>query len=46
MVVVVLGSASPFAEARTLLHQGWAAYDRWLAAGRPITNKKQMLDQF
>lgn len=46
MVVVVLGSASPFAEARTLLHQGWAAYDRWLAAGRPITDKRQMLDQF
>jgi len=46
MVVVVLGSASPFAEARTLLHQGWAAYDRWLAAGRPITDKKQMLDHF
>lgn len=46
MVVVVLGSANPFAEARTLLHQGWAAYDRWLAAGRPITDKRQMLDQF
>ncbi len=46
MVVVVLGSGSPFGEARTLLHQGWAAYDRWLAAGRPITDKRQMLDQF
>lgn len=46
MVVVVLGSANPFGEARTLLHQGWAAYDRWLAAGRPITDKRQMLDQF
>ncbi len=46
MVVVVLGSASPFDEARSLLHQGWAAYDRWLAAGRPITDKRQMLDQF
>lgn len=46
MVVVVIGSASPFEEARTLLHQGWAAYDRWLAAGRPITDKRQMLDQF
>lgn len=46
MVVVVIGSASPFAEAQTLLHQGWAAYDRWLAAGRPITDKKQMLDHF
>lgn len=46
MVVVVLGSANPFGEARTLLHQGWAAYDRWLAAGRPITDKRQMLDHF
>lgn len=46
MVVVVLGSASPFAEARTLLHQGWATYDRWLAAGRPITDQRQMLDHF
>lgn len=46
MIVVVVGSAEPFGEARSLLQQGWAAYDRWLAAGRPITNKKQMLDQF
>lgn len=46
MVVVVLGSPNPFGEARALLHQGWAAYDRWLAAGRPITDKRQMLDQF
>lgn len=46
MIVVVLGSANPFGEARTLLHQGWAAYDRWLAAGRPVTDKKQMLDHF
>lgn len=46
MVVVVLGSANPFGDGRALLHQGWAAYDRWLAAGRPITDKKQMLDHF
>jgi len=46
MIVVVLGSASPFAEARTLLHQGWSAYERWVAAGRPITDKRQMLDHF
>lgn len=46
MVVVILGSPNPFGEARALLHQGWAAYDRWLAAGRPITDKRQMLDQF
>jgi D-alanyl-D-alanine carboxypeptidase len=46
MIVVVLGSANPFYEARGLLHQGWTAYDRWLAAGRPITDKKQMLADF
>lgn len=46
MIVIVLGSANPFGEARTLLHQGWAAYDQWMAAGRPITDKRQMLDHF
>ena len=46
MVVVVIGSANPFEEGRALLQQGWAAYDRWLAAGRPITDKRQMLDHF
>lgn len=46
MVVVVIGSGNPFGEAQALLAQGWAAYDRWLAAGRPITDKKQMLNYF
>lgn len=46
MVVVVIGSANPFAEAQALLNQGWGAYDRWLAAGRPITDKPQMLNYF
>jgi D-alanyl-D-alanine carboxypeptidase len=46
MMVVVIGSANPFGEAQVLLGQGWAAYDRWLAAGRPITDKKQMLNYF
>lgn len=46
MIVVVIGSGNAFGEARALLHQGWAAYDRWLAAGRPITDKKQLLDHF
>ena len=36
--LVVIGSPNPFGEARTLLHQGWTAYDQWLAAGRPITD--------
>lgn len=46
MVVVVLGSADPFGEARALLAQGWGAYDQWLAAGRPVTDKRQMLNDF
>lgn len=46
MVVVVLGSADPFGEARSLLHQSWGAYDQWLQAGRPITDKRQLLGFF
>ena len=43
MVVVVLGSADPFGEARSLLYQGWSGYERWLAAGRPVTDPRQTL---
>jgi serine-type D-Ala-D-Ala carboxypeptidase (penicillin-binding protein 5/6) len=46
MVVIVLGSANPADEARSMLQQGWAAYDAWLAAGRPITDRKQLLPYF
>jgi serine-type D-Ala-D-Ala carboxypeptidase (penicillin-binding protein 5/6) len=46
MVVVVLGSADPFGEARGLLAQGWAAYDQWLGAGRPVTDRKQLLQYY
>lgn len=46
MVVAVLGSSNPAAEAHALLQQSWAAYDRWLAAGRPITNENQLLNHF
>ncbi len=46
MVVVVLGSADPFGEARSLLHQGWQVYDNWLQTGRPVTDRKQMLNYF
>lgn len=46
MVVVVIGSSNPAAEAHSLLQQSWSAYDRWLAAGRPITDKKQLLNYF
>ncbi len=46
LVVVVIGSANPFAEAQSLLAQGWNAYDQWVAAGRPITDARQLLNQF
>jgi len=46
MVVVVLGSADPFSEARSLLYQGWQVYDGWLNAGRPITQQQQLLQHF
>lgn len=46
MVVVVLGSADPFGEARSLLRQSWGAYDQWLQAGRPVTDKRQLLNFF
>ncbi|MES2596455.1 MAG: serine hydrolase [Verrucomicrobiota bacterium] len=46
LVVVVLGSADPFAEAQSLLGQGWNAYNRWVAAGRPIQDERQLLNNF
>lgn len=46
MVVVVLGSADPFSEARGLLQQGWQVYDGWLNAGRPVTQQNQLLQYF
>jgi len=46
MVTVLLGSADPFTEARSLLQQGWNVYDQWLKAGRPVTDAKQLLPTF
>ncbi len=46
MVVIVLGSADPFTEARGLLQQGWQVYDGWLNAGRPVTQQSQLLQYF
>ena len=46
LVVVVLGSGNPFGEARGLLQQGWATYDGWLRAGRPVTEQRQLLPYF
>ena len=36
LIVVVLNSPDRFGQTRTLLTQGWAAYDAWLAAGAPV----------
>ncbi|MFM2178055.1 MAG: hypothetical protein RL015_2153 [Verrucomicrobiota bacterium] len=46
LIVVVLGSFDPFGEAKALISQGWNAYDRWVAAGRPITNERQLLNHY
>ena len=46
MVAVVLGSADPFAEGRSLLQQGWSTYDQWLQSGRQVTGPKQLLPTF
>ena len=46
MLVVVVGSADPFTEGRSLLYQGWGAYDQWLTAGRPVTDQRQLLNNF
>ena len=37
--VVVLGAADRVAAANQLLSRGWAQYDQWAAAGRPMTNQ-------
>lgn len=46
LTVVVLGSPNAAGEAQNLLAQGWNAYDRWLAAGRPIADKRELLNHF
>ena len=46
LIVVVLGSADPFGEARGLLRQAWQAYDVWMNSGRPVTDKRQLLNYF
>jgi len=46
MVVVVLGSADPFAEGESLLRNGWDAYDNWLKSGRQVTDRKELLPYF
>jgi serine-type D-Ala-D-Ala carboxypeptidase (penicillin-binding protein 5/6) len=46
LVAIVLGSGQPAEEARGLLRQGWGVYDTWLNAGRPVTDRRQMLAHF
>ncbi len=46
LVVVVLGAQSPdarFDAARSLLRRGWEKYDAWLAAGRRIADRDELL---
>lgn len=40
LIVVLLASPDRFGEGEALLSRGWALYDRWAAAGRPIDPKQ------
>lgn len=40
LVVVLLGSTNRFPEGEQLLKRGWALYDQWAAAGRPLKGWK------
>ncbi|MCB1227331.1 MAG: D-alanyl-D-alanine carboxypeptidase [Verrucomicrobiales bacterium] len=46
LVVVVMGSGNPAGEARALLNQGWRVYEQWLSAGRPVTERNQLLPYY
>ena len=46
MVVVVLGSQDPFAEASSALKQAWEMYEQWEAAGRQIKDPKELITNF
>lgn len=46
MVVVVMGAADPFSEARGALQYGWSAYDTWLRQGRPVNSRQELLASF
>ncbi len=41
LIVVVLNNPDRFNRARSLIGQGWAIYDPWLAAGAPVENPKR-----
>lgn len=40
LIVVLLASSDRFGEGEALLSRGWALYDRWAAAGRPLDPKQ------
>jgi D-alanyl-D-alanine carboxypeptidase len=42
LIIVMLGSPDRWAEGTQLLGQGWAVYDQWAAAGRPVDPKKAL----
>lgn len=45
LIVVVLNHPDRFNRARGFIRPGWAAYDRWVAAGAPIENRnREILD--
>lgn len=44
LVVVLLASQDRFGQGAWLLDQGWARYDQWAAAGRPINDQGELLD--
>ena len=41
LIVVVLNNPNRFSRARSLIQQGWAVYDPWLAAGAPVKDKRR-----
>lgn len=41
LIVVVLNNPDRFNRARSLLRQGWATYDQWLASGAPVSDPKR-----
>lgn len=41
IVVVVLNSPDRFNRSKALIGQGWSIYDRWVAAGAPVENRRK-----
>jgi D-alanyl-D-alanine carboxypeptidase (penicillin-binding protein 5/6) len=45
LIAVVLGSPDRFTQTRALVAQGWANWERWQAAGRPVVDGREELLQ-